>query len=220
MFDFDKDLAKFIDQTLLRPDATRTDIEILCQEAAELGFYSVCVNSSHISQARVLLENTEVKVVTVAGFPLGAQEADIKRYEVEAAVDLGAHEVDVVLNLGRLMEGDDRYLMRELRDIVEAADEHPVKVIIETCILDEEHKRRACQLAADAGAHFVKTSTGFGSAGATVEDVRLMRSVVKHKLGVKAAGGIRDSVTARALLEAGANRLGTTAGPAIVRIPG
>ena len=210
------DPASVIEHTLLRADATRQDIERLCSEAREHRFHAVCVNGSRVEQARHALEETEVKVVTVAGFPLGASDADAKRYEIEAAVDAGAHEIDVVLNVGRLKDGDDRYVLRELRDLVEAADGAPVKVILETGLLTRVEIVRACQLVVKAEAAFVKTSTGFGPRGATVEDVLLLRESVGPDFGVKAAGGIRDLATARAMIEAGATRLGTSAGLAIV----
>src|SRR5687768_15366342 len=143
-------------------------------------------------------------------------ETDVKRFETEAAIDAGAHEIDMVLNIGRLKDGDYKYVLRELRDIVEAADERPVKVILETCLLTEEEKIRACKLVVEAGAQFVKTSTGFSKAGATLEDVKLLRTEVGKDFGVKASGGIRDSVTALAMIEAGATRLGTSNGVALM----
>jgi len=210
-------LAQYIDHTLLKPEATAKDIERICAEARQHRFYSVCVNGSRVAQAAALLEDTEVKVAAVVGFPLGAMEADAKRFETEAAVDSGAQEIDLVLNIGRLKEGDDRYVARELRDVVEAADERPVKVIIEACLLSEEEKVRACHLILDSGAKFVKTSTGFSNGGATLEDVRLLRATVGPKFGVKAAGGIRDLRTALAMIEAGATRLGTSAGVTLMQ---
>ena len=209
-------LAACIDHTLLKADATAKDIEKLCAEAREHKFYSVCVNGSWVSQARHFLEGTDVKVASVVGFPLGAMSADVKRFETEAAIDDGAHEIDVVLNIGRLNAGDDKYVLRELRDVEEAADERPVKVILETCLLTNEQKIHACKLVVDSGAHFVKTSTGFSTGGATVNDVKLMRETVGPKFGVKASGGIRDAKTALAMIEAGATRLGTSASVAIV----
>ena len=211
------ELARFIDHTLLKADATARDIEKLCAEAREHGFYSVCVNGSRVEQARHLLEATDVKVACVVGFPLGAASGDAKRFETEAAVDEGAHEIDVVLNLGRLKDGDDKYVLRELRDVVEAADERPVKVILETCLLTQVEKTRACQLVVESGARFVKTSTGFSAGGATVADVRLLRETVGPQFGVKASGGIRDAKTALEMIAAGATRLGTSAGIAIVK---
>jgi deoxyribose-phosphate aldolase len=153
----------------------------------------------------------------VVGFPLGAMDADAKRYETENVIDLGAQEIDLVLNIGRLKEGDDKYVFRELRDVVEAAGGAPVKVILECCLLTEDEKRRAIALVIESDAQFVKTSTGFSTGGATLHDVKLMRELVGPKFGVKAAGGIRDTVTALAMIAAGANRLGTSAGVAIVK---
>lgn len=210
-------LAHYIDHTLLKAEATAEDIKRLCAEARERGFFSVCVHGARVGLALDLLEGSQVKVVTVAGFPLGAAEADVKRFETEAAIDSGAQEIDVVLNIGRLKEGDDAYVLRELRDVVEAADERPVKVILETALLTREEKVRACALVLDSGAHFVKTSTGFSTGGATVEDVRLLRETVGAQFGVKASGGIRDTETALAMIEAGATRIGTSHGVAIVK---
>lgn len=211
------ELARHIDHTILKPDVTAADITKLCAEAREHGFASVCVNGSRVVQAAHLLEGTEVKVAAVVGFPLGAMDVDAKRYETENVIDLGAQEIDLVLNIGRLKDGDDKYVFRELRDVVEAAQGAPVKVILECCLLTEDEKRWAIALAVEAEAKFVKTSTGFSSGGATVADVRLMRELVGPKFGVKAAGGIRDAATALAMIEAGANRLGTSAGVAIIQ---
>jgi len=210
-------LAACIDYTLLKADASAGDIEKLCAEAREHKFFAVCVNGSWVAAARHFLDGSEVKVVCVAGFPLGAMASDVKRFETEAAVDDGAHEIDVMLNVARLKAGDDKYVMRELVDVAEAADERTVKVILETSLLTREEKIRACRLVLDSGAHFVKTSTGFSTGGATVEDVRLLRETVGPEFGVKASGGIRDTKTALAMIEAGANRLGISAGVAIVR---
>jgi deoxyribose-phosphate aldolase len=211
------ELAGYIDHTLLKADATAADIERLCAEALEHHFHSVCVNGSRVALAAARLEHSNVKVAAVVGFPLGATDGDAKRYETEVLVDLGAQEIDLVINVGRLKDGDDRAVLRELRDVVEAADGVPVKVILETCLLTEEEKRRACSLVVESGARFVKTSTGFSTGGATLDDVRSMREWVGPKLGVKASGGIRDTATALAMIEAGANRLGVSAGVAIVR---
>lgn len=210
-------LAAYIDHTVLKPDASLGQIEKLCAEAREHKFFSVCVNGSWVATARHLLEGSEVKVASVVGFPLGAMSADVKRYETEVAVDDGAHEIDVVLNVARLKAGDDKYVLRELTDVVEAADERTVKVILETCLLNDAEKVRACKLVVESGAHFVKTSTGFSTAGATVADVKLMRETVGPKFGVKASGGVRDAQTALAMIEAGATRLGTSSGIAIVQ---
>jgi deoxyribose-phosphate aldolase len=211
------DLARYIDHTGLTPEATAVDVERLCAEAIQCNFYAVCVNGSRVVQARAILEDSDVKVATVVGFPLGATDSDTKRFETEAAIDNGAQEIDAVINIGRLKDGDDAYLLRELRDVVEAADERPVKVILETCLLTQAEKIRACRIVVDSGAQFVKTSTGFSTGGATIEDVRLLREIVGPKFGVKAAGGIRDTQTALAIIEAGATRLGTSSGVAIVR---
>ncbi|HAB15808.1 MAG TPA: deoxyribose-phosphate aldolase [Verrucomicrobiota bacterium] len=216
----DAELAQLIDHTLLRPDAAAADVERLCQEARQHGFYAVCVNGSRVVQAAHWLEGTDVKIATVVGFPLGAMDADAKRFETDCVVDLGAQEVDVVLNIGRLKDGDERYVLRELRDVVEAAEGVPVKVILECCFLTDDEKRRACSLVVESGARFVKTSTGFGSAGATVSDVALLRECVGPKFGVKAAGGIRTRETAWAMLNAGATRLGTSASVALLAANG
>ena len=210
-------LASYIDHTLLKPDATKEQIKKLCEEARQHGFFSVCVNGSRVELARHLLDDSEVKVAAVVGFPLGAMSTDAKRYEAEAAIDDGAQEIDLVLNIGQLKDGDDQYVLRELRDVVEAADERTVKVIIETCLLTEPEKVRACQLICDSGAHFVKTSTGLSAGGATIEDVKLLRQAAGPNFGVKASGGIRDTATALAMIEAGATRLGTSNGVALVK---
>jgi deoxyribose-phosphate aldolase len=210
-------LASFIDHTLLKADATAKDIEKLCAEARENNFFSICVNGSWVASAHHLLEGSDVKVASVAGFPLGAMSGDAKRFETEAAIDDGAQEVDVVLNIGQLKNGNDKYVLRELIDVVEAADERTVKVILETCLLTDEEKIRACRIVVESGAHFVKTSTGFGASGATIADVKLMRATVGPKFGIKASGGIRDTKTALAMIEAGATRIGTSAGVAIVK---
>jgi len=210
------ELAHYIDHTLLKPEASRAQVETLCAEAAEHSFATVCVNGSRVELAHSLLEGCDVQVATVVGFPLGAADADAKRYETEAAVDAGAGEIDMVMNVGRFLDGEHDYIVREIRDVVEAADDRVVKVILETCLLTEDQIEQASKLVVQAQAHFVKTSTGFGSAGATVEHVKLMRETVGQFAGVKAAGGIRDAATARAMIEAGATRLGTSAGVAIV----
>lgn len=209
-------LACFIDHTLLKPDAAADDIKTLCAEAMKHSFYSVCVNSSRIALAYAELGDSEVRVASVVGFPLGAMDADAKRYETEMAVDLGASEIDVVMNVGKFKDGGDQIVFRELRDVVEAADDRIVKVILETCLLTPEEIVRACHLVVESGAKFVKTSTGFSSGGATLDVVKLMRETVGEKFGVKASGGIRDRATAEAMIAAGATRLGTSAGVAIM----
>jgi deoxyribose-phosphate aldolase len=210
-------LAAFIDHTLLKPDASLAQIEQLCTEAREHHFFSVCVNGSWVAAARHFLDGSDVKVASVVGFPFGAMSSDVKRFETEVAIDDGAHEIDVVLNIARLKAGDDKYVFREICDVVEAADERTVKVILETCLLTDEEKIRACKLVVESGAQFVKTSTGFSTAGATIADVKLMRETVGEKFGVKASGGVRDAQTAVAMIAAGATRIGTSNGIAIVK---
>lgn len=210
-------LARLIDHTLLKPESTASDIRKLCAEALEYHFWSVCVHGCRVALAASLLEESDVKVAAVVGFPLGANEGDAKRFEAETAIDLGAQELDLVINIGQLKDGDERAVLRELRDIVEAAEGVPVKVILETCLLTDDEKRRGCSLVIESGAQFVKTSTGFSHGGATLEDVRLLRSLVGPNFGVKASGGIRDSLTALAMVEAGATRLGTSGGIAILK---
>jgi deoxyribose-phosphate aldolase len=211
------DLAPLIDHTLLKPDASRPDIERLCEEARAYGFAAVCVNPVWVRLAARLLARTAVRVASVVAFPLGAQTPAGKAREARALRAEGAHELDMVLNLGALKDGDDAGVVREIEGVVRAAGPGAVvKVILETCYLTRAEKIRACRLARSAGARFVKTSTGFGPGGATVEDVRLLRRSVGPRVGVKAAGGIRDLRTARAMVRAGASRIGTSAGVAVV----
>jgi deoxyribose-phosphate aldolase len=204
------ELARRFERTLLRPDATRRDIEQLCAEARAQSAHCVCVNGSHVELACALLEESEVKVTGLVAFPLGAADADTKRYETEVAIDHGAQEIEMVLNIGRLKDGDHRYVLRELRDVAEAADERLVKIILETALLTPDEVRGACELALDSGVHCVCTGTGLRSAP-TVEEVSILRAAVGEKFGVKAAG-VSDAQMALALLEAGASRLGTTEG--------
>jgi deoxyribose-phosphate aldolase len=210
-------LAAYIDHTCLQADATLKDIERLCAEAREYSFCCVCVNGSWVRHACHLLEGTNIKVAAVAGFPLGAMSSKAKRFEVKTAIDDGAQEIDVVLNIGRLRQGDDSSVLSDLREVVEAASKRPVKVILETCLLTREEKIRGCRLAMESGARFAKTSTGFSSGGATVADIALMREIVGPEFGIKASGGIRDTKTALAMLEAGATRIGTSAGVTMVQ---
>ena len=210
------DLARFIDHTLIRANATIRDIEKLCAEAREHKFHSVSVNGSWVTAACHFLDGSEVKVGCAVGLPFGAMTSDAKRFETETAIDDGAQEIDVMLNVGRLKDADDKYVLRELCDVVEAADERTVKVILETCLLTDEQKIRACKLVVESGAHFVKTSTGYSTGGATVADVKLLRATVGPEFGVKASGGIRDTQAALAMIEAGATRLGASASVAIV----
>jgi deoxyribose-phosphate aldolase len=212
-----KNLSSCIDHTLLKPDVVERDIKKLCEEACRHQFYGVCVNGCWIAAAHEILKGSQVKVVSVAGFPLGAMSQESKVAETGIAIRDGADEIDFVANIGRLKQGDREYLLREFKNEVRAAQGRPVKVIIETCLLSMEEKVLACRLAVDAGVHFVKTSTGFSGAGATVADVRLMREIVGPDIGVKASGGIRDLETAVAMMEAGASRLGTSASVAIIQ---
>ncbi len=211
------DLAKFIDHTLLRTDAQRADLEKLVEEAKTHRFASVCVSPLWVSFAANALKGSGVKTCTVIGFPQGATPSAVKAFETKKAIEDGAEEVDLVIPVGRLKDGDDAYVRDDIRAVVEAAKGKALtKVIIETCLLTDEEKRRACRLAKEAGADFVKTSTGFSTGGATTDDVRLMREEVGTALGVKASGGIRSRADAEAMLAAGATRLGTSNGVKIV----
>jgi deoxyribose-phosphate aldolase len=203
-------LAALIDHTLLRPSATRKDVDRLCSEAAAYGFRTVCVNPVLVTHAARLLRGTSVGVCSVVGFPFGAHLATTKAHEARESVKGGATEIDMVIRIGALREGDDQAVLDDIRAVVEAADGRAVKAILETCYLTEEEKVRACILAVEGGASFVKTSTGFGSAGATAADVALMRRAVGENLGVKAAGGIRTLADALRMIRAGANCLGTS----------
>ncbi len=209
-------LAKTIDHTLLKPDARASDMEKLCAEAVEHGFFSVCVNGSWVPLAASLVQGSGVAVAAVTGFPLGAMNSAAKAFETERAVTDGATEIDTVLHVGRLKQGDDAYVLADLKAVVGAAGGRAVKVIFETCLLSDEEKQRACDISVEAGAAFVKTSTGFSTGGATLDDVRLMHKAVAGRCAVKASGGIRDRATALAMIEAGATRLGTSAGIAIL----
>ncbi len=210
------DIAKYIDHTVLAADARKEKIEALCKEAYQNGFASVCVNSCWVSLAAKLLEGTEVKVCTVVGFPLGAMDSVSKADEARNAVRNGADEIDMVINIGFLKSGMYDEALEDIREVRKATEGKTLKVIIETCLLTDEEKRKACELSEEAGADFVKTSTGFSTGGATVEDVALMKSVVGDRLRVKASGGIRDYKTAKAMIEAGASRIGASAGVRIV----
>jgi deoxyribose-phosphate aldolase len=210
-------IASYIEHTLLKPDATVADIEQLCAEARQYRLLGVCVHGSWVRHARRCLQDTNIKIVSVAGFPLGATASAVKRFETEVAVGDEADEIDVVLNIGRLKQGDDNYILQELREVVQAAAGRPVKAIIEACLLNEREKIRACRIAVESGAQFVKTSTGFSAGGATAADVTLVRKTVGPDFGIKAAGGIRDAKTALAMIEAGATRIGASASVAIIR---
>ena len=211
------ELAKYIDHTLLRTDAQRADVAKLIEEAKAYHFASVCVSPIWVSYVSEALRDTGIKTCTVIGFPQGATPSAVKAFETEQAVADGVDEVDMVIAVGRLKDGDDAYVKADIEAVVRAARGKALtKVIIETCLLTDEEKRRACLLAKEAGADFVKTSTGFAAGGATAADVRLMRESVGEAMGVKAAGGIRSRADAEAMIAAGAARLGTSSGVKIV----
>jgi len=210
-------LASFIDHTLLKPGATESEIVQLCAEAVKHQFYSVCVNSSRVPLCRTQLSGTNVKIAAVVGFPLGAMASEAKAFEAAYAAQNGAEEIDMVISLGAAAEGNYETVSKDIAAVVRAVEGQAiVKVILETGMFSDEQKVALCNAAAEAGAHYVKTSTGFGPGGATEADIRLMRSTVDPAIGVKASGGIRDAQSAIAMLLAGASRLGTSAGIAIV----
>lgn len=207
-----------IDHTLLKPDATGEAIDGLCKEAKEYEFAAVCVNPYYVRRAKNLLEGTKVRVATVIGFPLGANAKEVKAFETENAIKNGADEVDMVINIGALKNGEHDLVRDDIKAVVEAAKNRAVvKVIIETCLLTDEEKVVACKLAKEAGANFVKTSTGFSTGGATVEDIKLMKETIGDSLKIKASGGIRDYKTAKAMVDAGASRIGASASIKIVK---
>ncbi|MDI9437051.1 MAG: deoxyribose-phosphate aldolase [Euryarchaeota archaeon] len=211
-----QELAQKIDHTNVGRDATWNDIEKLCDEAELYGFRNVCVTPTQTARASKFLENSSVGVCTVIGFPFGVQTLYSKAFEVKDAIDNGANELDMVLNVGALHSGDDNLVYRDIRGVVLAAGGKVVKVIFETGLLSSQEKVRACHIAQRAGAHYVKTSTGIGTTGATVEDVKLMRQNIKPEMKIKAAGGIRDLETALAMIKAGASRIGTSSGVQIM----
>jgi len=210
------EVAAHIEHTLLRPEATPTDVREMCDEARAHGFAGVCVNPIWVAVARRSLAGSRVRVVSVVGFPLGASITAIKAAEAARAVADGADEIDMVMTLGPFRAGDDAAVRDDVAAVVAAAGDAPVKVILETASLETADIERACRLVTSTGARWVKTSTGFGSGGATVGVVRTLRAAVGERFGVKASGGIRDAATARAMIEAGADRLGTSSGVAIV----
>ena len=209
-------LNKYIDHTLLKPDASQEQIETLIEEAKKYDFASVCVNPTWVSFAAQALKATDVKVCTVIGFPLGANTPELKAFETSDAIQNGANEVDMVINIGALKSRNFDLVERDIRAVVEAAKGTLVKVIIETCLLTDDEKVKACQIAQKAGADFVKTSTGFSTGGATVADVALMRKTVGPDMGVKASGGARSYEDALAFIKAGVTRIGASSGVAIM----
>ena len=211
-------IASYIDHTYLKPQGTDTEISALCSEAREYGFYSVCVNSCWIPLCRKLLEGSSVRIAAVIGFPLGAMISEAKAFEAEKAKKAGADELDMVINIGFLKAGKFGEVLNDIRGVADVCSQDVLlKVIIENCLLTDEEKVRACKIAVDAGADFVKTSTGFNGDGATLEDVALMRKTVGPDIGVKAAGGVRTYDDAAAMIEAGATRIGTSGGVQIVQ---
>ena len=210
-------LNKYIDHTILKATASSADVQKLCAEAIEHEFYSVCVNGCYVADAKHLLQGTDVKVAAVVGFPLGAMTTAAKVFEAKEAVENGASEIDMVINVAKLKDGEFDYVENEIRQIKEAIRDNVLKVIIETCYLTDEEKVKACELSLVAKADFVKTSTGFGTDGATYEDVKLMKSVVGDNAKVKASGGVRDKETAQKYVNLGAERLGTSSGIDIVK---
>ena len=211
-----RELAKMMDHTLLKAYATPEQIIKICEEAKEIGAASVCVNPFNVKQAAQLLSGSDVKVCTVIGFPLGANTSATKAFEAKDAINNGAEEVDMVINIGALIAGDIDQVEKDIKTVVDAADDKLVKVIIETCYLDDEQKVQACQAAAKAGADFVKTSTGFGTGGANAHDVALMKKAIPSSMRVKASGGMRTWEDVIPILKAGADRLGVSASIAIL----
>ena len=214
----DKNLAGKIDHTILKPEATSKEISSLCEEAKKYNFASVCINSSFVPMCADLLKGTDVKVCTVIGFPLGAVTTEVKRFEAEQAIYNGAQEIDMVINVGRLKEGNYEYVFNDVSEVVSVARKNNAicKVILETALLTDEEKVKACVICKNAGANFVKTSTGFSKGGATAGDVALMKYVVGSGIGVKASGGIRSKEDAEKMIASGADRIGASASVAIV----
>lgn len=209
--------AKLIDHTILKADATDQEVSKVCQEAKTFEFKSVCVNSGFVKKVAAELKGSGVLVCSVVGFPLGAMTIQAKAFETKEAIEAGADEIDMVINISKLKDKDDKYVLNDIKAVVDAAKGKTVKVILETCLLNAEEKVRACQIAVKAGAHFVKTSTGFSTAGATEDDIRLMRQTVGPNLGVKASGGVRSLEDLEKMVKAGATRIGTSSGVKIIQ---
>lgn len=210
-------LAKYIDHTALKPDTTKQQIEQLVNEAREHGFMSVCVNPTHVKYAHELLKGTDVLVCTVVGFPLGANTPDVKAYETKSAIANGALEIDMVINIGAAKDGNYDLVREDIKAVVDAAGDVTTKVIIETCLLNDEEKVKVCEIAREVGADFVKTSTGFSTGGATAEDITLMRKAVGPDMGVKASGGVRSYEDVMTMIDNGATRIGASAGVQILK---
>ena len=211
------EINKYVDHTLLKAVAEKKDIKKLCDEAKDYKFYSVCVNGANVAYAYEQVKDTDVKVAAVIGFPLGAMSMEAKVFEAKKAIEDGAEEIDMVINIGALKEGAYDYVEKEISEIKKAIGDNVLKVIIETCYLTDEEKIKACELSVSAKADFVKTSTGFGTGGATFEDVALMKKTVGDKAEVKASGGVKDLETAKKYIELGATRLGTSSGIEIIK---
>lgn len=210
-------LASYIDHTILKPDAKKDEITKICDEAKEYGFASVCVNQFYTKFVKEQLQGSNVKTCVVVGFPLGATSSSVKAFETKKAIEDGAEEIDMVINIGALKDRDYDIVYEDIKAVVDESKEKAlVKVIVETCLLTEEEKEKACELSVSAGADFVKTSTGFSSGGATVSDIKLMKKTVGNKALVKASGGVRDYETAMAVIDAGANRIGASSGVKII----
>ena len=209
--------SKYIDHTVLKPETTKAQILTLCNEAKEHDFASVCVNPSWVSICAEELKGTDVKVCAVIGFPLGATMKEVKAFETKCAIEAGATEIDMVINVGAAKDGNWELVYEDIKAVVDAANGTLVKVIIETCLLTDEEKVKACEMSVKAGAHFVKTSTGFSSGGATAEDIKLMRETVGPDLGVKASGGIRSYEDVKTMIDNGATRIGASAGVKILK---
>lgn len=211
-----KPLSKYIDHTLLKPTATEKEIVRLCEEAKSYHFFSVCVNSCFVTLAKSHLKGTDVKVCTVVGFPLGAMDSTSKAFEAESAINNGAHEIDMVINLGFLKSKNYKAVLNDIKKVKEATGHQVLKVILETCDLTKQEIIKACEISLEAKADFVKTSTGFSKGGALIEDVKLMKKIVGDKAMIKASGGIRDFKTAMEFVNLGVDRLGVSAGIAII----
>ena len=209
-------INQYIDHTLLKATATKAEIKEICDEAKKYNFYAVCVNGSYVPYAKEELKDSGVNIAAVIGFPLGAMSTKAKVFEAEQAVRDGATEIDMVIQIGKLIDGDYEYVENDIREIKKAIGDNVLKVIIETCYLTDDQKKKACELALNAKADYVKTSTGFGTGGATFEDVKLMKDVVKDNAKVKASGGVKDYETAEKYVELGASRLGTSSGVKII----
>lgn len=211
-----KSLASYIDHTLLKPDATKAQIRKICEEALEHGFFAVCVNSSMVGICREVLRGTKINIASTVGFPLGTADSSTKAFETNRALNLGATEIDMVIHVGLLKAQEFSLVERDITDVIRAAEGKKVKVTLETALLSTDEKKKACEIAIAAGAHFVKTCTGFGGGGATVEDVELIKKTIVEKSQIKASGGIKDFDFAKKLILAGAHRLGTSSGVTLV----